>query len=108
MAKSLDEVYRERNLLAVALASTFRSSAGPGRAGWYRDPMDKHEWPVVWSELPTRHGPVQTGVHVPAFMIPLLEQSVIPRTEPPGGYDGHTRVDRLNRYVNYIDSPDEL
>jgi len=108
MSKSMEQLYRERNLLAVALASTLRSSAAPGRAGWYRDRRSRHGWPVVWTELPTPGGYVQAGVHVRPQMTVLLDQSVIPRTPPPDGYDGHSRVDRLNRYVNFIDSPDEL
>ena len=103
-SKTQDQLYRERSLLAIALASTFRSSAGPDRAGWYYDEDNRHGWPVVWSELPTHEGYVQAGVHVRPELCALLDQSVIPRASPPGGYDGHSRVDRLNRYVNYIES----
>jgi len=106
--KTQDQLYRERNLLAVALASTFRSSAGPGRVGWYWDSNNKHDWPVVWVDLPTPDGPAQAGVHVRPEMCVLLDVSVIPNARPPGGYDGHSRTDRLNRYVNYIASPGVL
>ncbi|OLZ39884.1 hypothetical protein A6E15_02310 [Natrinema saccharevitans] len=47
--KPLDEVYHDRNLLAIAFARAIRLTWGPNTAGWYW-----HDgWPVVWVDTPT-------------------------------------------------------
>jgi len=99
--KTKNEVYRERNLLAMALATRIHN--GGGYAGWHY-PGDG-EWPVVWFRPPTpgtHDSGGQVGHHVPPFNEPLLELSPLPIDTPPGGYDGHTRRDRLNRLTDYI------
>lgn len=98
--KSKNEVYRERNLLAMALAVRLHNAGG--YAGWHRP--EEGEWPVVWFRLPTpgtHDTGGQVGHHVQPFNVPLLELSPLPNTEPPNGYDGHTRRDRLNRLTDY-------
>jgi len=100
--KSKDEVYRERNLLAIA--SAVLVWANGGEAGWHMDSTGCDGWPIVWFQLPTGGDPPfkQLGHHVRPSSRALLEQSPLPETRPPGGYDGHTRKDRLNRMVSYI------
>lgn len=100
--KTRGQLYRERNVYATGLAVFVRRVYGGGAGGWYRDPENKHGWPVVWIVLPDDNGTGQAGVHVHPSMIPLLESSILPNTPPPGGYDGHTRIDRLNRMATHI------
>lgn len=94
--KSIEEVYRGRNLLAISHAAVMAGTEYP--AGWHHPDDD---WPVVWFEIPTETGTRQVGHHVPEFNVPLLERSRLPEAEPPGGYDGHTRRDRLNRLTSH-------
>ena len=99
--RTTDEVYRERNLVVMALA--VRVHNGGGYAGWHRPEPD--EWPVVWLRLPLpgdRSDECQVGHHVQPFNVPLLDLSPLPNEGPPNGYDGHTRNDRLNRLTDYI------
>lgn len=105
MSKSKQQVYRERNLYAIALAVTCHKQFDTG--GWY---YDEGDWPVVWSEVPIDLGRgivnwSQNGVHVPPHMGPLLEESALPNQPPEGGYDGHDRTQRLNRLSGYIKTP---
>lgn len=98
--KTIDDVYRERNLLVMALATRIHN--GGGYAGWHFP--SEGEWPVVWVRLPTPGSggqPRQVGHHVQPFNEPLLELSPLPNESPPNGYDGHTRRDRLNRLTDY-------
>lgn len=91
--KTKDQIYRGRNLATILAAVRFKGDGG--KAGWYRDGGD---WPVVWMELDEG----QVGVHIRPEGTILLEQSILPNKEPPGGYDGHTRAERLNRMTEHI------
>lgn len=97
----LSAVYRERNLMAMALASILH--VGGAEAGWYRDHSNDHEWPVVWVDL-ANGDDTQMGWHAPPGMIPLLENSRLPQEECV--YDGHNRADRNNRLMSIIEAGD--
>ena len=101
--RTVNEVYRERNLAVISHAVALHANGQ--NAGWH---VPEDDWPVVWFEIPTTFDPVreyeQVGHHVQPFNEPLLDRSSLPRRAPPGGYDGHTRADRLNRLTEYISS----
>jgi hypothetical protein len=89
----LDRVYRDRNLLACAVA--LQQYNGDGDGGWYVD--DDSAWPVVWFYVDGK----QCGFHVPPEMTPLLEQSQLP--QGPLVYDHHDRPERNNRLMEFIE-----
>ncbi|OAQ52337.1 hypothetical protein HTG_11995 [Natrinema mahii] len=92
--KSLDEVYHDRNLLAIAFARAIRLTWGPNTAGWYW-----HDgWPVVWVDTP----PGQKSWHVTPDLEDVLERSSLQQTDPEGGYDGHLRTLKNCRLARYI------
>jgi hypothetical protein len=97
--KTITDVYRERNLLATALAIGFHRERAD--AGWHYPPGG--DWPVVWVQLPIGGTYRQVGYHVPPTDRPLLDASSLPNRPPPGGYDDHDRTDRLNRVTKYIE-----
>lgn len=82
--KDLEEVYEDRNLLAVAFAKL-----SPYRAGWQPDPGSPEKWAIVWVAPP---GVDQMGWHVPRRTVEALE---LPRERLE--YDGHTRDQKNNR-----------
>lgn len=97
--KSKNDVYRDRNLLAVAFIRAFvyfraeRYDRVPH--GWWPDSDDVNgeEWAVVWCELPNG----QVGWHVPMEMVPAWLEKRDPE------YDGYTteeKNDRLRRWAN--------
>jgi hypothetical protein len=96
MSKTIDQVYRERNMYATAVA-IMAGSLGRFDSGYYRD---QNDWPVVWLQ----DGDDQAGVHVHTQLWPLLEASPLENRGPPGGYDGHSRKDRLNYLMGLIES----
>jgi hypothetical protein len=104
--KSIDEVYRGRNLLAIAHATQVYRNGG--KAGYHTDSTGRDGWPVVWFEALTdtdaesAESYKQVGHHVRPGDVTLLRQSPLPEERPPGGYDGHTRTERLNRLTEYI------
>lgn len=92
-----NEVYEDRNLAGMALVVAMEEKGQP--AGWYLD-RDNDGWPVVWAALPGGLGEVSW--HVPPDRLPLLSESSLENTTPPGGYDGYTREaknERLSRYI---------
>jgi len=97
--KTKAQVYRERNLYAIGFAMLMARPPGVG-AGFY---WDDSEWPVVWVD----DGTTQAGVHVPPSYELLLEQSMLRNRAPPGGYDGHTRADRMNYVLSVIVGEDD-
>ncbi|WIV67536.1 hypothetical protein [Natrialbaceae archaeon AArc-T1-2] len=102
--KTLEEVYTDRNLLALAaaeMAVRLHLALGPPESayfdgGWYRpeaDDADAGEWGVVSLETPEG----QASWHVP---IDLARRSHLTETVPD--WDGHTRQvknDRLRRFT---------
>jgi len=73
---TIDEVYAERNILAVTLAAV-----ADEESGWQPAPdADPMEWGVVWIETPEG----QVSWHVPRS---LCESSPLP--EQAYEYDGH-------------------
>ncbi|WP_455448599.1 hypothetical protein [Natrinema thermotolerans] len=92
--KPIDEVYHDRNLLAIAFARAIRLTWGPDTAGWYWH----DEWPVVWVDTPTG----QKSWHVTPDLEDVLERSSLQQTEPTGGYDGHSRTLKNCRLARYI------
>ncbi|PSQ06115.1 hypothetical protein BRC97_06980 [Halobacteriales archaeon QS_6_71_20] len=91
--KSIDEVYRDRNLLAIAFIRAFVYFRAERRGrvphGWW---PDGDGWAVVWVDLPTG----QVGWHVPREMVPEW----IPEADPE--YDGYTtdeKNDRVRRWA---------
>ena len=93
--KTKAQVYRERNLYAVAFAVLMHQSTDAD-AGYY---CHNSDWPVVWVD----DGATQAGVHVLPEYSPLLDQSPLKNRAPPGGYDGHTRADRLNYVLSVVE-----
>jgi len=92
--KTLDDVYHDRNLLAIAFARAMRLTWGPDTAGWYRH----DDWPVVWVDTPAG----QKSWHVTPDLEDVLERSPLDKREPIGGYDGHSRTLKNCRLARYI------
>lgn len=93
-SKTIGDVYRERNLLATALAVD-RNRRGE-RAGWSEptdeDDADADEWAVIWIELPTG----QVSWHVPRT---LVEATDLERR--PYQWDGHSRLEKNARIEQF-------
>lgn len=104
--KTKDQVYRGRNLLAIAHATQVYRNGG--KAGYHTEATGKDGWPVVWFEVlvdaskNSDNACQQVGHHVRPGDMTLLRQSPLPERRPPGGYDGHDRTERLNRLTKYI------
>jgi len=77
MTKNINQVYRERNMYATALAAVIGELPGFD-AGYY---YDGSKWPVVWFQS----GDKQAGAHVTPAMASLLEESQIEAGAPEGG-----------------------
>lgn len=86
--KTKQEVYEDRNALAIALAAAVPVS------GYYYT-KDETNWPVVWVH-PTQG---QASWHVPPDMDEILFESGLVLHEPKGGYDGHDRVEKNKRLL---------
>ncbi|MGQ3411054.1 hypothetical protein ACT4ML_02165 [Natrinema sp. LN54] len=92
--KSIDEVYHDRNLLAIAFARAIHLTWGRENAGWYWH----GEWPVVWVDTPTG----QKSWHVTPDLEDVLERSSLQQCKPTGGYDGHSRTLTNYRLARHI------
>ena len=81
--KDIDEVYRDRNLLACALAESTQIG------GWTPDDENGDEWAIVFVETP--HG--QLSWHVPREMA----ESLVLRADwyEHDGHDRRIKNDRL-------------
>jgi len=97
--KTKSDVYRERNLLAVAFIEAVTSwnnlADGPEPlAGWWPDTDDVNgeEWAVVWVDLPEG----QVGWHVPREM---AEQCRLWKRDPV--YDGYSTEEKNRRVARY-------
>ncbi|USZ73249.1 hypothetical protein [Natronosalvus halobius] len=92
--KSIDDVYHDRNLLAIAFAAIVAMAWGPESAGYYY-----HDgWPVIWVETPAG----QKSWHVTPDLEDVIKRSTLQESEPPKGFDGHDRVTKNSRLARYI------
>lgn len=91
--KDIDEVYHDRNLLAIGFA-TIANVTWPGSAGYYWH----NDWPVIWVETPAG----QKSWHVMPDLEDVLNRSPLTESEPKGGYDGHDRTLKNSRLARYI------
>jgi len=90
-SKTTDDVYRDRNLLACALAAEI----GWPMAGWTPAPDgDGDEWAVVWVETPMG----QVSWHVPRD----LAESLVRRNDDYE-YDGHSREIKNDRLAAWAE-----
>lgn len=89
--KPIQAVYRDRNLLACALAELI----GYPMAGWTPAPDDDgEEWAVVFAETP--HG--QVSWHVPREMA----ENLVTRNDEYV-YDGHDREVKNDRLASWTE-----
>ena len=82
--RSRDAIYRDRNLLACALAQATHAPSG-----WYPDPENRTEWALVWIATPMG----EVSWHVPRE---LVEDLGLRRKEIEyTGYSTDEKNDRL-------------
>lgn len=112
-SKTKADVYRERNLLAVALlyeragrpAGRVRNRRGP--LGWWpdRDTVNGDEWAVVWCDLgalnPATTDRRQVGWHVPVEIVPQW----VPRADPEYAADPYSTTEKNARLAREIGVP---
>ncbi|EMA38531.1 hypothetical protein [Halobiforma nitratireducens] len=94
-SKEIDEVYHDRNLLAIAFARAIRITWGSNTAGWYW-----HDgWPVVWVDTPAG----QKSWHVTPDLEDIFDRSSLSPPEPwigqpaPGGLEGRASLREARR-----------
>lgn len=93
-SKTKSDVYRERNLLALAFIESVRreceSNSLPWRGGWWpdRDAVNDEAWAAVWFDDPHKG---QFGWHIPLEMVP----DWLDKRDPE--YDGYTTADKYRR-----------
>ena len=99
-SKTKADVYRDRNLLAVAFVAFYaiaeRERHGAyTRFGWWPDTDDVNgeEWAVVWTWTPEG----QVGWHVPVGMVPRW----LPKRDPE--YDVYTTEQKNERMRALVD-----
>jgi hypothetical protein len=93
--KTKGDVYRERNILALAfLLEAHRRGQ---RVGWWPDTDDVNgeEWAVVWGERDEG----QVGWHVPTSLVP----DWLPKRNPH--YDGYTTTEKNARVCRHASLP---
>lgn len=94
-----DDVYLDRNLLAIAHAVEHVRHHGDKVGGYYIDHSEEgNGWPVVWVD----GGYGQRSWHVAPSLTYLLEDSILDESEPAGGYDGHDRPTKNERLVQAV------
>lgn len=86
--KEINDVYEDRNLLAIALAQETECESG-----WKPDQESPDEWAIVWIE--TSHG--QVSWHVPRNSIP---NNLSQETVTYDGYDRDEKNERMETWVN--------
>lgn len=95
--KSKNDVYRDRNLLAIAFIRAWvylRAEAlEPYEYGWWPDTDDVNgeEWAVVWCNLPEG----QVGWHVRREDVP----DWMPKQDPE--YDGYSTEEKNDRLAEW-------
>lgn len=87
--KAIEDVYRDRNLLAVALAEFTHAPSG-----WKPDSENPGEWAIVWIETPCG----QVSWHVPQEMAAI--GSLRERDAEYEGYDREIKNDRLAAWIS--------
>lgn len=92
--KDIGEVYRERNLLALAFVHQFRGSEYD--YGYWPDEEAGVRWRVVWVDTPEG----QVAWHMEYDMLP----DWLPKRDPD--YDGYSTNEKNRRVWKYIDGPD--
>lgn len=85
--KPIDSVYRDRNLLACALAQATQAPSG-----WKPDPESPNEWAIVWIETPMG----QVSWHVSREMA----EALAPRQQDVE-YDGYSREVKNDRLASW-------
>lgn len=99
--KTKSDVYRERNLLALALIHEIYLNSTV-LAGWWPDTDDVNgeEWAVVWVNLPANRG--QVGWHIPQELVPVW----LPKLDPNyDGYSTETKNRRIAEYARLEEAP---
>lgn len=97
--KTKTDVYRDRNLLAVAFLAAYAERAHfanePAEMGWWPDTDDVNgeEWAVVWVDLPTG----QVGWHIRREQVPEWLEKRDPNYD---GYSTETKNARLARFAD--------
>ncbi|MFU1780707.1 hypothetical protein ACM16X_04935 [Haloarcula japonica] len=95
--KNVDEVYRDRNILAVAFLAEYAAAEGKERVGWYEHGGDG--WAVIYADLNAG----QVSWHIPADLVP----DWVPHRHS-GEYDGHSRRQKNARLMTtYVGDVDE-
>lgn len=89
--KELDDVYYDRNLIAIVLAKETDYESG-----WKPDPESPDEWGIVCIE--TEYG--QVSWHVPQIVIP----DTLPQKEFE--YDGYDREEKNYRMLQWKHEPE--
>lgn len=101
-SKTKDDVYRDRNLLALAFIRAYafyeKDMMGDDwtvERGWWPDTDDVNgeEWAVVW--VNTEFG--QVGWHIPKDMVPAW----LPKLDPD--YDGYTTDEKNARLAEFAE-----
>lgn len=94
-SKTKNDVYRERNLLAIAFVQQFRGTGFD--FGWWpdTDSVNGDSWAVVWAD--TQNG--QVGWHVDMSLIP----DWLPKRDPE--YDGYSTDAKNRRLAEYANIP---
>jgi len=93
MTKNLDEVYRERNLLALAFLRELRTGSEiVVPMGYFDDGASPGDWVVIWAELPIEG---EVSWHVPAELVP----DWLPNKSRP--YDGYSTSEKNDRVAGY-------
>lgn len=88
-SKDVGEVYHDRNLLALAFIVERARLATNARVGYYLH----DEWAVLFAELP--NGPVSWHVR------PEVVPEFLPEYGPNEVYDGHSRLEKNDRLLDY-------
>jgi len=101
--KDKRDVYRDRNLLALAFIAAYAEVRALPQYGWWPDTDDVNgeKWAVVWVNLPTG----QVGWHIRREDVP----DGMPMRDPE--YDGYTtdeKNDRLRRWFDAVYECDEI
>ena len=92
--KTKSDIYRDRNLLALAFIAAYVEVRACVRHGWWPDTDDVNgeEWAVVWVDLPTG----QVGWHIRREDVPEW----LPQRDPEyDGYSTSEKNDRLRRWT---------
>jgi hypothetical protein len=96
--KTKADVYRDRNLLALAFIAAhdhLKTEIGAHHllCGWWTDTDDVNgeEWAVVWADLPSG----QVGWHVPMELVP----DWLPKRDPE--YDGYSTEEKNDRLAEF-------